>query len=246
MPTTTPARGTAPASDIRRELAQETRKILRLKTEIARNFWDLGNSLSIVNNKKLYLAAGHDSFEKYLQKEVKIGRSTAYRLMELSRNFSRETASQFSQEKLLGAIAYAKATPEEDRPIDVTRYEFEVRTPSGKKTKKTFEKVSSKELKRAAANLRRRKKPVAPIPTPSISGLTSGKQPRLKVAAFLTKARQVLKDLSPRPKVSLTAVKPGADPLVELRLSNLHASSIPEALGLLTAAAWEAWMQSIS
>jgi hypothetical protein len=245
MPARQPVRTISPSTAGRQELQRETRKILQLKTAIARNFWDLGNSLSKVNTRKLYLSAGHASFEEYLRKEAKIGRSTAYNLMELSRNFSRETASQFSQEKLLGAIAYAKATPEEDRPIDVTRYEFEVRTPSGRKTKKTFAKVSSKELKRAAASLRRRKKPVAPIPIPSIAGLLSGKQPKLKVAAFLSKAKEMLKEISPRPTVSLTTIKTGTDPMVELRLSGIRASRLLEALGLLAAAAGEAWMESI-
>ena len=135
------------------------------------NLWDLGTSLCRVHDKKLYQISGYN-FDEYLAKEVKIGRSTAYRLMELARNFSRETAIKFGQTKLLGAIAYAKATPEQDRPVDVTRYEIEVKTPSGKKATKSFKNATSREIKRAADLLRRRlkpKEPAASFPIPSRS-----------------------------------------------------------------------------
>ncbi len=97
------------------EVERETKNILRLKVEIARTFWDLGKSLDRVNENELYLAAGCRSFEGYLRKEVKIGRSNAYRLIEMSRKFTKATALRHGQEKLMGMIEYAKATPEDDR-----------------------------------------------------------------------------------------------------------------------------------
>ncbi len=135
------------------------------------------------------------------------------------------------------AIDYAKATPEQDRPVDVTRYEIEVKTPSGKKVTKSFKKASSREIKRAANLLRRRlkpKEPAAPFPISSLAGLLSGKMLKCRIAPCLSRAKEKLKDMSPRPTVSLTYVKKGADPLVDLRISNVHASRVPEALGLLT------------
>jgi hypothetical protein len=234
----------------RKELDRETSKILRLKEQIAKNFWDLGACLCRVHDKKLYQATGYKFFEEYLAKEVKIGRSTAYRLMDLARNFSRETAIEFGQTKLLCAIDYAKATPEPDRPLDVTRYEIEVKTPSGKKVTKSFKQASTREIKRAAAQLFRQLKSGGPpaldtLPQRAMAGLLSGKTPKFRIAPFLSRAREKLKAFSPRPKVTLTVTKKGDDPLVDLRLSNVHASKLTGVFGLLTAAALEAWMESI-
>ena len=87
MPSKKPVRRKSSITGSRRELDRETSKILRLKEEISKNFWDLGASLCRVHDKKLYQATGYEFFEEYLAKELKIGRSTAYRLMELARNF---------------------------------------------------------------------------------------------------------------------------------------------------------------
>jgi len=137
------------------ELRRETENILRLKGEIAQKFWDIGKSLGRIAGKDLFEEDGYGSFEEYLRKEVKISSARAYRLIEMSNKFSRETAYKYGQDKIRGAIEYAKATQEKDRPYDVTRYEIEVRGPAGKITMKPFSEASGSEIKRAAAGLRR-------------------------------------------------------------------------------------------
>jgi len=241
------ARKTAKEAGLRRELDRETKKILRLKEELAKNFWDLGHSLCRVHDRKLYRAKGHHSFEDYLQAKVKISRSNAYQLMALAKNFSRETAIRYGKAKLLCAIDYARATPEPDLPLDVTRYTIPAKNRAGKKVEKTFKQASVRELKRAAALLRKNPKPQPPIPPqlPSLAGLLSGKRPKLRIAPFLSKAREKLKQVSPRPTLSVTTTKKGQDPLVDLRLSRVQASDIMQVLSLLTAAACEAWMESV-
>jgi hypothetical protein len=153
------------------------------------------------------------------------------------------------QSKLLCAIDFANATPEPDRPLDVTRYEIEVKTPSGKKNNKSFKQASVREIKRAAAQLRRKLKPAKPpqdaLPQLALDVIRSGKTPRLRIAPFLANAREKLKELSPRPKVSLTVANKGDDPLVDLSIANVHASKLTGVFGLLTAAALETWMESI-
>ena len=218
------------------EVERETKNILRLKVEIARTFWDLGKSLDRVNENELYLAAGCRSFEGYLRKEVKIGRSNAYRLIEMSRKFTKATALRHGQEKLMGMIEYAKATPEDDRPIDVARYEIEVRSPSGKITTKPFKEATANELKRGASRLRRREKRLLSEATVQISP-GAAKKTRESMSLFLSNANQLLRKMQPRPCLEMSAVEQGADPTVSLKLSNLALSRLAEVFALLAQAA---------
>ena len=237
----------AQQAGLRRQLDRETKKILQLKGAVASNFWDLGSALCRVHDRKLYRAKGHHSFEDYLQAEVKISRSNAYQLMSLAKNFSRETAIHYGRKKLLCAIDYAKATPEPDLPLDVTRYTIPARNRAGKKVEKTFKQASVRDLKRATANLRRKEKsqsPFPPLQLPSIESVLSGKPPEFQIDPFLTRAKAKLKDISPRPTVSVTITKKGKDPQFDLKLSGVRASTFMQAFGLLTAAACEAFLES--
>jgi len=233
---------------MRRELERETKKILRLKGEVARSFWDLGDSLCRVQDKKLYQAKGYQTFEEYLEKGVKIGRTNAYQLMKLARNFSREIAIKYGKEKLLCAIDYAKATPEPDLPLDVTRYTIPAKNRAGKAIEKTFKQASVRDIKRAAALLKKKLKPQKPqasLPVPDLAALLSGKTPKFTIKAFLPKARQKLKDLTPPPKLSAAITQKGEEPLVDLRLTGVRVSQLTEAFGLLAAAAVEVWTESL-
>ncbi len=215
------------------ELERETEKILHLKTEISRNFWELGSSLVRVEDNELFRAAGYRTLEEYLRREVKVGRSTAYKVMKLARNFSKDTAQVFGQEKLLGAIAYAKATPEDERPIDVTRYEIEVRGPSGKMEKKPFEEASVKEIDRATDRLRRKQRSVlSPAPAGRLLDTAEG-----RLSLLLSRADQFFGTMNPRPRLELSIAKKGSDPVVSLKLSNLPWSRLTEVLVYLAGAA---------
>lgn len=216
-----------------KELAKETAKIIRLKNEVAKNFWELGKSLDNVKENQLHTEAGCASFEDYLKKEVKIGRSTAYRLIELARNFSKETAAAFGQEKLLGAIAYAKATPEQDRPLDVTSYEIEVRSPKGTVTIKPFNQATSNDIKKAAARLKRRKR----ISIERVA--VTVREPQVKIGLFRTQARSLIERLHPDARIEFRATGLGADPLVSLQLEGLPVSRLQAALGALAGLAGE-------
>ncbi len=227
------------------ELEQETRTILRLKGEIAQKFWDLGKAMDKVLKGRLYLEKGFDTFEEYLEKEVVIGRSTAFRLIDLSRKFSRETAYLYGQEKLLGAIAYAKATPVQDRPIDVTRYEIEVIDKSGKVSMKPFADASGKEIKRAADRLKRRQKrelekaPVARLFTPASSGKVA-EGVGAKVESFVSRAREMLGVVKPGPVLEVSVDSGGGDPEVSLSIAGVRVSRLVEVLRIVARAAGEA------
>ena len=208
------------------ELARETRQILKLKEDIAVSFWDLGQRLLRVRDRVLYTHDGFVSFEQYLSKGVSIPRTTAYRVMDLARNFSRVLARKHGQSKLVASIELSKATPEQDRPIDVLAYQIEVRGPDGKMQFKPFKDVTGQEIKLAAARIKRRlsKKPQVGSP-PAISAQF----------AWQAEARRALRAIAPRAEFKIVTGK-GRDPKIKLTLSKVPRSRLREALERLARA----------
>ncbi|MBW2703623.1 MAG: hypothetical protein JRF33_22635 [Deltaproteobacteria bacterium] len=215
-----------------KELSRETAKILRLKDEIGVRFWDLGQCLIRVHDQAIYAQGGFDSFEQYLgRKGVGLGRTTAYRLMELARNFGREIARKHGKTKLLASIDLAKATPEEDRPIDVLAYQIEVTSTDGKPQFKPFKDASSNEIKRAVQRIKRRqaKKPhLVPMPHQYLK------------PAWQAEALRSLRAIAPKATLSIqTAKAKGPDPEITLTLSGIPRSKLRIALTRLAQAAPE-------
>ncbi|MBN2497315.1 MAG: hypothetical protein JXR96_22165 [Deltaproteobacteria bacterium] len=205
------------------ELALETEKILRLKEEIGTRFWDLGQCLVQVHDRELYTQGGFESFEQYLGKKgVSISRPTAYRFMDLARSFSREMARRHGQAKLLAAIELARATPEQDRPVDVLAYQVETRGSDGNLQLKPFEDASGEEIKRQAQRIRRRQRPQR-VSQPTIS----------VKPAWQTEALRALRAIAPQAGIEIRTGK-GADPDLTVTLSGLPRSKLREAFARLT------------
>jgi len=205
------------------ELDRETKKILQLKEEIGQRFWELGQCLVRVHDRATYTQGGFDCFERYLgRRGVSISKTTAYRLMDVARNFSRFIARKHGQTKLLAAIELAKATPEEDKPVDVLAYQIEIRE-SGKVSNKTFTAASSREIKLAANRIKRKHKPK---PMPHTDPLHFPK-PTWKAGAL-----RAIRAIAPKAKLEFTTGK-GADPKIKLTLSGIPSSKLREALNRL-------------
>lgn len=203
------------------ELARETAKILRLKEEIGIRFWDLGQSLVRVHDRALYAQAGFESFEQYLgRKGVSIARTTAYRFMDLARNFTRNMARKHSQAKLLASIKLAKATPEQDRPIDVLAYQIEVRNADGKTQFKPFKDATGHEIKLAAQRINRRQanKPHL-VPKPNL----------YPIPTWQKEAQRSLHAIAPKAALKIHTSH-GTNPKVTLTLSDLPQSKLRQAL----------------
>ncbi|MBN2496740.1 MAG: hypothetical protein JXR96_19270 [Deltaproteobacteria bacterium] len=226
-----PATPLQPKSDPEPDLARETTKILRLKEEIGERFWDLGQCLLRVHDRALYTQAGFESFEQYLGKKgVDIGKSTAYRLMDLAKNFSRELARKHGQSKLMAAIELAASTPEEDRPIDVLAYQVETRK-DGKTVIKPFKDATVREIKGAAQRQRIQIQRVQQKPRP-----LPGSQPK---PAWQAEALRSLRAIAPEAKLSVKTGK-GTDPEMAIELAGIPRSRLREALARLARAVPEA------
>ncbi len=89
-------------------------EIVRWKLRIAADFYDIGEALREIQNKKLYRALGHAKFADMLKARRVMGATQAYRLIQLVSSVPREKALAIGSEKAFRLIDYAKVTPEPD------------------------------------------------------------------------------------------------------------------------------------
>ena len=80
------------------DLEQVTREIRELKRNLGQNLWMLGNRLNLVKEEKLFLTK-YGMFEEYLEKEVDLDRSTAYRYMQIARDFDENLVQEWGAKK---------------------------------------------------------------------------------------------------------------------------------------------------
>jgi len=94
-------------------------RILAAKREIGKAFWQVGQDLKAIRDKKLYLAGDYPTFEAYLgSPEIGISRSTAYTWIEIVAVFEPLVSnmldiSDIDWEKLRRICRVVKAHPEQ-------------------------------------------------------------------------------------------------------------------------------------
>ena len=113
--------------------------VVRRKSEIVESFYDIGEALRELRDKKLYLALKHDSFEEMLRERKVIGHAQAYRLMRLVEKVPRKVAVSLGSEKASALTEWVELTEEKDTVADLVKSNAVI---AGKPIKK----VSSREL----------------------------------------------------------------------------------------------------
>ncbi|UJR87195.1 hypothetical protein [Sandaracinus amylolyticus] len=117
--------------------------IERRKTRIVEDFYDIGEALRAILRERLY-ELRHETFEALVEEEIGIARATAFRLVAVVEALPREKALELGQEKSYALVTYAAATPEADTPLALAEA--------------PIAKSSANEIKRAATELRAKKK----------------------------------------------------------------------------------------
>lgn len=133
-------------------------EIARRKERIAEEFYDIGLALRDLSKPKLFTALGYSSFNALLQETEIIGKTTAWRLIDLVSSMSRDEALSYGQEKAAALLEYAKATAEVDTPRTLIEGG---KLPGGKK----IADASVRDLKagaKAARAVKGKGKPIAP------------------------------------------------------------------------------------
>jgi hypothetical protein len=89
-------------------------RIRRKMVSMAENFYDIGECLREILDKKLFEAAGHTSLDEMLDAEKLISRRQAGKLIAVVRKVSREHALSMGHEKAYALLAYIAVTPKHD------------------------------------------------------------------------------------------------------------------------------------
>jgi len=75
-------------------------KINELAVDIAGNSFDLGVTIRDVHERQLWKARGHSNFKEFIEKELPVSRTGAYLLMDVVKDFDRDTFLKHGAHKL--------------------------------------------------------------------------------------------------------------------------------------------------
>ncbi|MFO0603249.1 MAG: hypothetical protein U0324_08750 [Polyangiales bacterium] len=98
----------------RARLAELLGVVHRKMTAVVEGFYDVGEALREVLDKKLYAAAGHATFEAMLEAEGLMSPRQARKLIAVARKVPREQALGLGHERAYALLAYAEATAAND------------------------------------------------------------------------------------------------------------------------------------
>ncbi len=113
------AKGTSAASAATKRAEALLELISRRKGRIAEDFYDIGEALREILDRKLYVALGHRSFGELLEKRNVLGRTQASKLVSIARAMPRKQALDLGPEKAYALLQYTRATPDVDSVASV-------------------------------------------------------------------------------------------------------------------------------
>jgi hypothetical protein len=86
-------------------LATQTAQIRALKRSLSRSFYDVGNILVDIRDRKLYEAKGYGSFEAFVEREIELGKQMSLKLVRIVGTFIREAALSIGLDRASAGIA---------------------------------------------------------------------------------------------------------------------------------------------
>jgi hypothetical protein len=116
------------------ELHAALGKIRQLRKNLDRSFYELGDILRNIGERKLYEAKGYGSFEAFVEREIDLGKTTALNLARIPIVFREEAANAYGMDGLLRALGAIDegtltSTP---RPLVATRPALPLKPPKGR------------------------------------------------------------------------------------------------------------------
>ncbi len=91
------------------------------KDAVATAFYDMGLALRELLDKKLYASLGYASFAAMLEDRKVMSASFAFRLVAVTRAFTRAETRELSAKKAMSLVRLAAATAEDDTPKQLAR-----------------------------------------------------------------------------------------------------------------------------
>ncbi len=93
-------------------------RIERLKGGVAQAFHEMGRCLAELLERKLHAALGYDSFDALLEARGLMSTMQAYKLIEVSKHFSKVDAARLGPEKAYALVRHVARTKQEDDPAE--------------------------------------------------------------------------------------------------------------------------------
>lgn len=90
--------------------------IQRRKARVVEDFFDIGQALHELQEKKLYAVLGYDNMRAMVEAEDLVSMTQATKLIAIARAYPREEALALGLERAYLLIRYAEVTPEVDSP----------------------------------------------------------------------------------------------------------------------------------
>lgn len=95
--------------------------IARRKSEILENFYDIGEALLELKEKRLFLALNHSSFEDMLKERTTIGHAQAYELMKLVQMVPRKIAMEMGSAKSAALTEWVAVTETKETVAELVK-----------------------------------------------------------------------------------------------------------------------------
>ena len=85
-------------------LHESVQRVRALRKRYRDTFFEIGQVLTGIQDRKLYEAKGYSSFEAFAERELDLGKNTATKLTRLVRVFQPEAAADYGVDALMGAL----------------------------------------------------------------------------------------------------------------------------------------------
>lgn len=85
-------------------LATATGQIRSLKRSLNRSFYDIGQILREIKERKLYEVKGYGSFDAFLEREIDLGKLQSLRIVRIVQTFLKEAALKAGLERVSAAL----------------------------------------------------------------------------------------------------------------------------------------------
>jgi hypothetical protein len=97
----------AGADDIKEklnELLRLTNQLKALRKNLGKNFYEIGQILRDVQNKRLYEPRGYTTFEAFVERETELGKELGVKIARIAGLFTKEGAMELGLDKLVQAL----------------------------------------------------------------------------------------------------------------------------------------------
>jgi len=112
------------------ELTQAIGRIRVIKKTLARDFWEVGTLLNLLNDQKLFEAKGYSTFDAFAERELEFGKATAQRLLRIPKVFQESAARELGLATLMTALEALEGERESQTRIAVAQPVKPLKPPS--------------------------------------------------------------------------------------------------------------------